>query len=84
LNEPLAWQNFTKVIDPRASPTFLSCEQFEPEAHVIAEPHNIIRSPGIVKEVEVEALGKVRLVSRKVPRVLPAQRNYRRILRLDA
>ncbi len=56
---------------------------FKPEAHIFAKPHHVVRSPGIVKEAEVEAFREVGLLSREVPWMLSAQGDHRGIQRFN-
>jgi hypothetical protein len=53
-------------------PRLTSRHDSEPEAHIFTKPLDIVGSPGVVEEIEVEALREVGLVSREVPRMLLA------------
>ncbi len=48
-------------------------DQLEAESHVLGVPHDVVRAPGVVEEVEVDALFKLRLLAGEVERGLDAE-----------
>src|SRR5271155_1079826 len=60
----------------------MSSAKDEAEAHIFAEPHDVVCSPGIVEEIAMNATGKIGLRPGKIQRRFFPESNHRRIQRL--
>ena len=57
--------------------------QLETKARVFGVPHDVVGTPGVVEEVEVDAFLELRLLAREVERGLDAERDQWGVRRED-
>src|ERR1700690_731624 len=79
---PLLHNAGRKSATHRSSSGTKSGSENEAEAHIFAEPHDVVGSPGVVEEIAMHAPGKIWLRSGKIQRRFFTEGNQRRIQRL--